>query len=123
MFTFEQIYLHDSFITPPGGAAVMTNLVEGLSVELATGLVAAVIGTYTFIGGLGATFYVAYLNTAIIFIITIVFLMKVFFDEFDETNPLGECNSILYYCVCVLYCMMRPYTKADMAAIVYAFLE
>ena len=68
----------------------MTNLVDGLSVELATGLVAAVIGTYTFIGGLGATFYVAYVNTAIIFIITIVFLIKVFYDFGDDSNPLGK---------------------------------
>ena len=57
----------------------MTNLVKGLSVELATTLVATVIGTYTFIGGLGATFYVSYFNTAIIYIIMMLFLAKVTF--------------------------------------------
>ena len=31
-----------------GGSAVMTNLVQGLSVELATGMIAAVVGMYTF---------------------------------------------------------------------------
>ena len=67
----------------------MTNLVEGLSVELATALTAAVIGTYTFIGGLGATFYVSYFNTSIIFIIMLIFLVKVYHDPGNDDNPLG----------------------------------
>ena len=75
-----------------GGAAVMTNLVKGLSVELATGLVAMVIGTYTAIGGLGATFYVSYFNTSIIYIIMLMFLVKVYHDPDNDTNPLGECT-------------------------------
>ena len=41
---------------------MLTNLVDGLSVELATGMVAVVIGLYTSVGGLGATFYVSYFN-------------------------------------------------------------
>ncbi|CAD5123308.1 DgyrCDS11664 [Dimorphilus gyrociliatus] len=61
-----------------GGAAIMTNLVDGLSIELATMLVVAVIWTFTHIGGLGATFYVSYFNTATIFIITIAFLVHVY---------------------------------------------
>ena len=69
----------------------MTNLVKGLTVELATALVAAVIGTYTFIGGLGATFYVSYFNTAVIYIIMIIFLLKVYFSPGDE-NTLGRLN-------------------------------
>lgn len=67
----------------------MTSLVEGLSVELATALVAAVMGTYTFIGGLGATFYVSYFNTFLIYVIMLVFLIKVYFDP-STGNPLGE---------------------------------
>ena len=73
-----------------GGAAVMTNLVDGLSIELATGLVAAVIGSYTFIGGLGATFYVSYFNTALIYIIMIIFLVKIYQDGGNPDNPLGN---------------------------------
>ena len=37
---------HKIFLS--GGSAVMTNLVQGLSVELATGMIAAVVGMYTF---------------------------------------------------------------------------
>ena len=67
----------------------MTNLVSGLSVEMATMMVATVIATYTFIGGLGATFYVSYFNTAFIFVIMIIFLTKVYNEPNNEDNPLG----------------------------------
>ena len=50
--------------------------VPGLSVELATGMMAFVIGVYPLIGGLGATFYVSYFNIAITFAITLVFMGK-----------------------------------------------
>ena len=46
-----------------GGTAVMTSLVRGMSLEVCTAMVVAVMGTYTFIGCLGATFYVSYFNT------------------------------------------------------------
>ncbi len=72
-----------------GGTAVMTSLVSGLSIELATAMVVAVIGTYTFIGCLGATFYVSYFNTAIIFSIMLAFLVKVYHND-DPENPLGK---------------------------------
>ena len=68
----------------------MTNLVKGLSIELATMLMAAIIGTYTFIGGLGATFYVSYFNTGIIYITMIVFIVKVYHDPDNADNPIGE---------------------------------
>ena len=72
-----------------GGTAVMISLIEGLSVELATALVVAVMFTYTYIGCLGATFYVSYFNTSIIFIIMLVFLVKVYNDD-SNRNPLGK---------------------------------
>ncbi len=66
----------------------MTSLVKGLSVELATAMVVAVMFTYTFIGALGATFYVSYFNTSIIFTIMLVFLVKVYHSD-DNRSPLG----------------------------------
>ena len=48
-----------------------------LSPELAAMLLAAVIGGYTLIGGLGATFYVSYFNTALIFILIIMLVVEV----------------------------------------------
>ncbi|XP_033624975.1 urea-proton symporter DUR3-like [Asterias rubens] len=78
-----------------GGCAVLTSLVDGLSLELAAMALAAVIGTYTFIGGLGATFYVSYFNTSVIFIIMLLFLIKVYHDPTDSPdNPLGSAKKV-----------------------------
>ena len=67
----------------------MTSLVKGLSIELSLALVAIVTGTYTFVGGLGATFYVSYFNAVIIFIVMLVFFSKVYIDGADD-NVLGK---------------------------------
>ena len=83
-------YLHSSFLT--GGSAVITSLVKLISVEYATTLIAAILGGYTFIGGLGATFYVSYCNTAIIYIVMIILIFKVYEDEEGDSNPLGNSN-------------------------------
>ena len=68
---------------------MLTELIQGFSVELATTLIAASISTYTFMGGLGSTFYVHYFNTGIIMIIMLVFVNKVFYDPLNNINPLG----------------------------------
>ncbi|XP_048249148.1 urea-proton symporter DUR3-like [Haliotis rufescens] len=76
-----------------GGAAVITSLVKDISLEYATTLVAITIGGYTFIGGLGATFYVSYFNTAIIYVVMIIFLLKVYGDDSPD-NPLGSIQKV-----------------------------
>ncbi|XP_033764344.1 urea-proton symporter DUR3-like [Pecten maximus] len=77
-----------------GGAAVLTSLIQDISVEYATVLIAAVIGAYTLIGGLGATVYVSYFNTSIIYIIMVIFIMKIYNDPDSEDNPLGSIDRI-----------------------------
>ena len=59
------------------GTAVLNSLVADLSPELAAMLLATVIGGYTLIGGLGATFYVSYFNTALIFVLIIMLVVEV----------------------------------------------
>ena len=59
------------------GTAVLNSLVADLSPELAAMLLAAVIGGYTLIGGLGATFYVSYFNTALIFVLILMLVVEV----------------------------------------------
>ena len=66
----------------------MTSLVKGLSIELSLALVMVVTGTYTFVGGLGATFYVSYFNAVIIFIVMLIFFGKVYNDNAGD-NILG----------------------------------
>ena len=73
-----------------GGAAVITTLVPSIGISETALLIVMVIGTYTSIGGLGATFYVAYVNTAGIFIIMLIFAMKIFHDDSDPNAPLGN---------------------------------
>ena len=55
----------------------LSSLVADLSPELAAMLLAVVIGGYTLIGGLGATFYVSYFNTALIFFLIILLMVEV----------------------------------------------
>ncbi|XP_071942432.1 uncharacterized protein [Antedon mediterranea] len=83
-----------------GGTAVMMNLVPGFSLEMASLILAAMIGSYTFIGGLGATFYMSYFNTGIIFIGLLVFLSKVYVSASDPEFPLGSVDSVYEYITC-----------------------
>merc|ERR1712018_830408 len=72
------------------GTTVLNSLVADLSPELAAMLLASVIGGYTLIGGLGATFYVSYFNTALIFMLIIMLVVEVFYNPFDNPeNPFG----------------------------------
>ncbi|XP_059168393.1 LOW QUALITY PROTEIN: uncharacterized protein LOC131950305 [Physella acuta] len=84
-----------------GGSAVITSLVKSIDVEFATTLIAAVVGSYTFLGGLGATFYVSYFNLAIIYVIMIILIFKVYEDGSDLDNPLGNITITFQYLSCV----------------------
>merc|ERR1712112_109653 len=65
------------------------------------GLLAVVIGGYTLIGGLGATFYVSYFNTAIIFFLIILLMVEVFFNPFEHVNnPFGSSQNIFEFVAC-----------------------
>merc|ERR1711936_1206588 len=77
------------------GTTVLNSLVKDLSPELAAMLLATVIGGYTLIGGLGATFYVSYFNTALIFILILMLVVEVFYNPFDNPeNPFGSSDNI-----------------------------
>merc|ERR1712012_208695 len=83
------------------GTAVLNSLVADLSPELASMLLAVVIGGYTLIGGLGATFYVSYFNTALIFFLIILLMVEVFFNPFEHVaNPFGSSKSIFEFVAC-----------------------
>jgi len=55
----------------------LEKMFQGLSPELSAMLLAAIIGGYTLIGGLGATFYVSYFNTGSIFILILLLIVEV----------------------------------------------
>merc|ERR1711970_273951 len=83
------------------GTAVLNSLVADLSPELAAMLLASVIGGNTLTGGLGATFYVSYFNTALIFMLIIMLMVEVFYNPFGhENNPFGDSESIFEFIAC-----------------------
>jgi len=83
------------------GTAVLNSLVKDLSPELAAMLLASVIGGYTLIGGLGATFYVSYFNTALIFVLIIMLVVEVFYNPFNNPeNPFGSSADIFEFIAC-----------------------
>ena len=64
-------------------------------------LLAAVIGGYTLIGGLGATFYVSYFNTALIFVLIIMLVVEVFYNPYDNPdNPFGNATRLYEFISC-----------------------
>merc|ERR1712001_608010 len=83
------------------GTAVLNSLVADLSPELAAMLLAVVIGGYTLIGGLGATFYVSYFNTALIFFLILMLVIEVFYNPFNNPeNPFGDSKSVFDFISC-----------------------
>merc|ERR1711963_616268 len=83
------------------GTAVLNSLVADLSPELAAMLLASVIGGYTLIGGLGATFYVSYFNTALIFVLILMLVVEVFYNPFNNPeNPFGGAGILYDYISC-----------------------
>jgi len=83
------------------GTAVLNSLVSDLSPETAAMLLAAVIGGYTLIGGLGATFYVSYFNTMLIFILIIMLVVEVFYNPNNNPeNPFGSAEAVYDFISC-----------------------
>ena len=83
------------------GTAVLNSLMANPSPELAAMLLAAVIGGYTLIGGFGATFYVSYFNTALIFVLIMMLVVEVFYNPFNNPeNPFGSSESVLEFISC-----------------------
>ncbi|CAG5125292.1 unnamed protein product [Candidula unifasciata] len=60
--------------------ALLQALVKDASGEYCVIIMATLFGSYSFIGGLGSTFYVSYFNTVIIFICLVCFTVSIFYD-------------------------------------------
>lgn len=83
------------------GTAVLNSLVEDLSTEMSAMLLAIVIGGYTLIGGLGATFYVSYFNTALIFVMILMLVVEVYYNPSNNpNNPFGSSERIFDFVEC-----------------------
>ena len=59
------------------GKAAIEVLTKNSSNEFVVMILAVLFGSYCMIGGLGTTFYISYFNTALIFISTSMFILKI----------------------------------------------
>ncbi len=72
-------------------------MIDGYSIEMAAFMCAVVMGAYTQIGGLGATFYASYFNTLAIFVGILILTIKIFFSgESDPDFALGMYFTLVY---------------------------
>ncbi len=72
-------------------------MIDGYSIEMAAFMCAVVMGAYTQIGGLGATFYASYFNTLAMFVGILILTIKVFFSgESDPDFALGTCYTLVH---------------------------
>ncbi|CAH1774641.1 unnamed protein product [Owenia fusiformis] len=78
-----------------GGAVVLTTLVKEISVPFAVTMMTSVICINTFIGGLGATFYISYFNNVVTFVVMLLFMSRVYNNpDPHPDNPLGSIASL-----------------------------
>ncbi|CAG5128742.1 unnamed protein product, partial [Candidula unifasciata] len=73
-----------------GGIAVLQVTVKDASPEFCIILLATLCGSFTFIGGLGSTFYVSYFNTLTTFVVLIILMFSVFYVSDPPYGTLEE---------------------------------
>ena len=62
---------------------------------------AALFGSYSLIGGLGTTFYVSYFNACLVFILFIVFVVKVLHNTDTEFQSIGDTEAMFQSIQCI----------------------
>ena len=63
------------------GGAVVVNALTGVDILFATILIPLGVIIYTLVGGLKATFFADYINTSIIFIVLLIFVLTIYFID------------------------------------------
>ncbi|XP_053400065.1 uncharacterized protein LOC123557723 [Mercenaria mercenaria] len=76
------------------GKATIDVLAKDTSTEFILFSLAVLFGSYCLIGGLGTTFYISYFNTALIFIITSLFILKVSYLVEPEVEAFTSVKSL-----------------------------
>jgi Na+/proline symporter len=62
---------------------------------------ATLFGSYSLIGGLGTTFYVSYFNACLVFILLIVFVIKILHNEDDQWKNIGDTGRMFESISCI----------------------
>ncbi|XP_076467664.1 uncharacterized protein LOC143298665 [Babylonia areolata] len=68
---------------------LLQSLIQDASEEFCVLIMATLFGSYSFVGGLGSTFYVSYFNAAMIYVVLAVFIVQVFYKPEGEVNGGG----------------------------------
>lgn len=76
------------------GQATIQSLTEDASDEFVIFVMAMLFGSYSFVGGLGTTFYVSYFNACLVFILLIIFVVRIFYVSDNADQGLGSVQKV-----------------------------
>ncbi|KAK0050544.1 urea-proton symporter DUR3-like isoform X1, partial [Biomphalaria pfeifferi] len=94
--------------------ALLQALVKDASGEYCVIIMATLFGSYSFVGGLGSTFYVSYFNTVIIFICLLSFTVSIFYS--GENVGSFKAIDFIYEKV---YCLVGPQNNEERSYITF----
>ncbi|XP_059164313.1 uncharacterized protein LOC131947186 [Physella acuta] len=83
------------------GKATIQSLTKDASDEFVVLIMAALFGSYSLIGGLGTTFYVSYFNACLVFILFIVFVVKILHNKDSEFGTIGNTEKMFQSITCI----------------------
>ncbi|XP_076443027.1 uncharacterized protein LOC143281665 [Babylonia areolata] len=75
-------------------------LIKDVGDEFSVLVMAALFGSYSFVGGLGSTFYVSYFNAFTVFVVLAVFVVRVFYLPLDQL-PFGDLQTVYRRMTCL----------------------
>ncbi|KAK3100009.1 hypothetical protein FSP39_013434, partial [Pinctada imbricata] len=83
------------------GRATIQSLTKDASDEFALFVMAVLFGSYSLIGGIGTTFYVSYFNACLVFILLIVFVVKILHNDDTGFQSIGDVGKMYDAISCV----------------------
>lgn len=83
------------------GRATIQSLTKDVSDEFCLIVMAVLFGSYSLIGGIGTTFYVSYFNACLVFILLIVFVIKILHNQDSQFESIGDISRMYKAISCV----------------------
>ena len=83
------------------GRATIQSLTKHASDEFSVLIMATLFGSYSLIGGLGTTFYVSYFNAVLVFVLLIVFVVKILHNTDSGYENIGNTDKMYSAIVCL----------------------
>ncbi|PVD34810.1 hypothetical protein C0Q70_06088 [Pomacea canaliculata] len=83
------------------GKATIQSLTKNASDEYSVLIMATLFGSYSLIGGLGTTFYVSYFNACLVFILLIVFVVKILHNTDAQWKHVGDTSRMYQAISCI----------------------